>query len=118
MSQDYIISEESGAVSFCPLRNLDEAIGRNLRGDIIRFMTSGRRKFIIDLTKSDLLPSLGIGILASLNATFSSKDARFVIININPNIAKTLRITRMDEILEMVGSKEAAVDALARMESA
>jgi anti-anti-sigma factor len=109
--------EASNAVSFRVERDVSEELGRAMRADIIRFAQAGRKRFIVDLTGLSILPSIGIGMLASLNATMASQDARFVVMIKNPHILKSLRISRMEEILTIVASPEAAVDALSAEDS-
>ena len=59
-----------------------------------------------------MLASAGIGSLISLHHACAKAGGRLVICALDPQIAQMLKLTRMDKMLTIVESRDAAAQAL------
>lgn len=100
----FTVHTEADVVRLLVTATLTDEVGRDLRSAVIGFLDEGLRKFIVDLTELDMIVSSGLGFLVSMNALMSSREAKFAIVNTNPNIAGVLQMTRMSSIVTIFGS--------------
>lgn len=102
------VSDEDGVVRFEIRGQLSEEIGRELRKAMIGRSDEGKRRFVVDISALEILVSLGLGILMSLNATAAHREARLAIVNKSPFIRKLLRMTRIDQIIPVAETPDSA----------
>ncbi len=69
-------------------------------------------KLGLDMTNVQLVASVGLGTLVSLNRSAKSNKGKLVLFNLHPNIRQVLRITRLDTGLSIAENEEAAVKSL------
>ncbi len=79
--------------------------------------TAGRHKpVIIDISKVDFIASSGIGLLVQVARTLSLDKHPTILLAPNETIAHTIRIAKLDSMLQIASNLEAAT-ALAQLPS-
>ena len=73
---------------------------------------NGAARVVVDLTETTFLDSTALGVLIGAVKRLRSRDGQLVIVNTDTNIAKTFEITGLDQIFTILGTRDAAVDAL------
>jgi anti-anti-sigma factor len=64
---------------------------------------------IVDLGKVELLPSLGLGMLLQMSTKCKSRHQALKLANVKPKVRQVFTITKLDRILELSDSVEAAM---------
>jgi anti-sigma B factor antagonist len=72
----------------------------------------GKTRIVVDLTDTTFLDSTALGVLIGAVKRLRSRDGALVIVNVDPNIAKTFEITGLDQIFTILSEREAAIAAL------
>jgi anti-sigma B factor antagonist len=64
---------------------------------------------VIDLSRVQILPSLGLGALVQISNKCKARGQPLKLAAVQPGIRKVFAITRLDRILDLVDSVEAAL---------
>lgn len=64
---------------------------------------------VVDLGKVDLLPSLGLGMLIQMSTKCKARHQSLKLANVKPKVRQVFTITKLDRILELSHSVEAAM---------
>lgn len=75
------------------------------------FIETGSKNFIIDLYQIDFVDSSGLGVLASLHNNLKTQGGSLQIIT-NTRVTQTIQLVRLDKILSLQSSVDAAVNSL------
>ena len=109
----YRIEEcDRNIIRVCVTDTLTDDVGRGIRTDIIGCLDEGKMNFIVDFREMSMIVSAGLGILVSLNMMMASREAKYVVVNACPNIRNVFRVTKLDNIVNIVESEEEALKAL------
>ena len=73
---------------------------------------NGATRVVVDLSETTFLDSTALGVLIGAVKRLRSRDGSLVIVNTDTNIAKTFEITGLDQIFTILGTRDAAVEAL------
>ena len=96
-------------------RSLDELSTQVLFDDIL---TAASRRpgvpIVLDMERVKFAPSVALGSLLQLSKSFSFERRRIVLIGIDPRVLQTIRVTRLDRVLEIRGSLDEVVQSLRR----
>ena len=77
-------------------------------------LTAVKQAFVIvDLALVDFLSSLGLGTLVRSAKAQMSRQGKFVLLSPQPNVAKVLEMTQVDQILPVFYNFELACQAIA-----
>lgn len=76
-------------------------------------MDAGARSVVIDLSETRFLDSTGLGVLIGAVKRLRLVDGRMLIVNHEPSTAKTFAITGLDQIFEIVETRDEALKSLA-----
>jgi anti-sigma B factor antagonist len=79
-------------------RMIDEALG-----------DSGVGLVVIDLSRVQLLPSLGLGVLVQIATRFKSQNKQLRLAALTPGVRQVFTITKLDRVFELSDSVEAAI---------
>ena len=74
------------------------------------------RQVLVDLSKSPMVDSSGVGWLIAANKRFKERGGRLVVHSYPPLVANTLRLLKMDRVLSLAGNARDA-ENLAREEA-
>jgi anti-sigma B factor antagonist len=77
---------------------------------ITRAIDAGRDLVVVDLAGTTFIDSSSLGVLISAHRRLTGRDARLVIACDVPAVTNTFKITGLDGVLEIVPSREAALD--------
>jgi anti-anti-sigma factor len=104
--------DRATAITFLPVSLMNSAeldqIGRSLES----LVDDGARSMVLDFSKVEFLSSLGIRMILSLQQKLKkAKGAGLIICGISPQLAELLRITKLDRVLKVIGSREDAIKA-------
>jgi anti-sigma B factor antagonist len=73
---------------------------------------SRERKFVLDVGAIQYFASAALGKLVSLNRKARAADARLVMCNVTPSVARILQVTRLSDVLVSYDSEGEAVRSL------
>src|SRR5688572_8926445 len=65
---------------------------------------------VLDMSRVQIVPSLGLGALVQLSNKCKSRQQRLKLAAVQPQVRQTMSITKLDRILDLVDSVEAAVE--------
>ncbi len=80
-------------------------------GRIHEYLNRNKKKFVLDLAKTDWMNSVGLGMLISALTSVKNSGGRLVLANIT-KIESILTITRLISVFEHFESREDALKAL------
>jgi len=107
------VLEVSGvAVATVLCERYSEHESKPLEHDLLDAAAKCGHKLIVDMSRVTMLASAGIGSLISLHQACAKSGGKLVICALDENIAKLMTMTRMDKMLNIVDSRDAASTAI------
>ena len=107
-----VTTSDRGAGAHVVLRGeLDIASAPKLEEEVRRLEAQGRGLILIDLRGLEFMDSSGLRALLAADMRARDRGARLVIVRGDDRIQRVLRITRLDERLEIVDDDEALAGA-------
>lgn len=110
-SLDLKTSERAGGAHVVLSGELDIATAPRLEEEVRRVEAEGRKLIIVDLRGLEFMDSSGLRALLAADTRARERGARLVIVRGDERIQRVLRITRLDERLELVDDAEAVAAA-------
>jgi anti-sigma B factor antagonist len=89
---------------------LDTAIAPALKTEFVVLSNEGYRNMIIDLGQVSFVDSSGLGAILIGNRLCKNNKGTFVLTGVQEPVVKLIKISQLDEILNVVGSEEEAND--------
>ena len=86
--------------------------GQGLEGLVAGYVTRGRLRVIVDLTRVDYIDSAGIGVLAMAAGQLKQAGGRLALAAGEGRVKALLQLTGMDEIMPLSETVEQAADRL------
>jgi anti-anti-sigma factor len=108
---DVTIEESGDTVHVTLLGELDISTANRLEDDLRRVEASSPRVLLLDLSKLDFMDSTGLRLLIGADARARQDGRRLVLIRGNEMVQRVLRVTRLDERLEIVSDPGALASA-------
>jgi len=108
---DVTTSERPGGVQVALSGELDIATAPKLEDEVRRLEDDGHTLIVIDLRGLEFMDSSGLRALLAADSRARERGARIVLVRGDERIQRVLRITRMDERLEMVDDAETLAGA-------
>jgi anti-anti-sigma factor len=65
---------------------------------------------VLDMSRVQIVPSLGLGVLIRMSTKCKSRQQRLKLAAVTPSVRQVLSITRLDRVLEMTETVEAALE--------
>jgi anti-sigma B factor antagonist len=108
---DVTTSDREGRAQIALSGELDIATAPKLEEEVRRLETEGRKLIVIDLRGLEFMDSSGLRALLAADTRARERGNRVVIIRGDDRIQRVLRITRLDERLEIVDDAETLAGA-------
>src|SRR6266480_7967691 len=108
---DLKTSDRPGGAQVALAGELDIATAPKLDEEVRRLEAEGRELIVIDLRGLEFMDSSGLRALLAADARARERGARVVIVRGDDRIQRVLKITRLDERLEMVDDAETLAGA-------
>ena len=90
---------------------LDLATAPQLRQKIIGLVNEGANRLVLDLTATDFLDSIGLGVIVGALKRLQSTDGRLVVATNVARVRSVFELTRLDHIIPLRDDVDAAVAA-------
>ena len=104
------IDHRSGVLVACVhTKMMDETVCAQLRTALDDDAASTNGPVVVDLSDVKILPSLAIGVLLEARKKLAETGRRLIIAGAQPMVRDVLRLTRVDQILELCDTIDAAV---------
>uniref|UniRef100_I2PWT1 Anti-anti-sigma regulatory factor (Antagonist of anti-sigma factor) n=1 Tax=Desulfovibrio sp. U5L TaxID=596152 RepID=I2PWT1_9BACT len=88
---------EAGQTILCPAGDIVASVTDELRTRLKEIMQGNPEPLVIDLSRVELIDSVGIGLLIAAHNTLSKKGGRLTLRHVNPDLASLLRTMRLDK---------------------
>ena len=88
---------EDGRTVFCPSGDIVASIAESLRTQLRQVMHEHPGPLAIDLSRVELIDSVGIGLLIAAHNSLAKDGGRLVLEHVNPDLAGLLRTMRLDK---------------------
>jgi anti-sigma B factor antagonist len=82
-----------------------------IKDEITELITSGERKFILDLAKTRRINSIGLGVLVAIHASIQNAGAELRICSVDERPKATLQITGLERLFQVHETREHALEA-------
>lgn len=92
---------------------LDAATANALKDRVLPLAESGQDGLVIDLKPVEFIDSSGLGVLVGMLKKLGTRG-RLVICNLQPNVANTFKLSRMDRVFTIRPSVDDAFASLER----
>jgi anti-sigma B factor antagonist len=99
---DVTITEQGDAVRVALSGELDISSAPRLQDDLARVEADGPATIVLDLSGLAFMDSTGLRLLIGADARAREAGRRLVLIQGNEMVQRVLRVTRLDERLEIV----------------
>jgi anti-sigma B factor antagonist len=90
---------------------LELATVPQVRQQVVSLVGDRRAHLMVDLSGVDFIDSVGLGLLVSILKRVRSHGGDLLVAGVSPRARALLELTRLDEIIEVYPSVEAAVAA-------
>lgn len=108
---DVTIEERGDRVHVILLGELDISNATRLEDDLRRVEAGSPELLIIDLSRLEFMDSTGLRLLIGADSRAREAGRRLVLIRGNQMVQRVLRVTRLDERLEIVSDPGALAEA-------
>ena len=108
---DVTIEEQGNAVHVRLRGELDISTASRLEDDLRRVEADGPALLVLDLSTLDFMDSTGLRLLIGADMRAREAGRRLVLIKGNEMVQRVLRLTRLDERLEIVSDPSALAQA-------
>jgi anti-sigma B factor antagonist len=108
---DVTIEERGDTVHLTLRGELDISTATRLEEDLRRVEAGAPSVLVLDLSKLDFMDSTGLRLLIGADARARKDGRRLVLIRGNEMIQRVLRVTRLDERLEILSDPGAPASA-------
>jgi anti-sigma B factor antagonist len=108
---DVTITERGGTIQVTLLGELDISNATRLEDELRRVEADGPSLLILDLSRLDFMDSTGLRLLIGADTRARDAGRRLVLIRGNDMVQRVLRVTRLDERLEIVDDPGALAGA-------
>jgi anti-sigma B factor antagonist len=82
-----------------------------LRQAVVSLVGEGRADIVLDLAGVDFIDSIGLGVIVSALKRVRSRDGQLLVAGAVPRVRSLFELTRLDEIIELHDSVDAALGA-------
>jgi anti-anti-sigma factor len=108
---DVIIEERGDTAHVTLLGELDISTASRLEEDLRRVEAGSPQLLVLDLSKLAFMDSTGLRLLIGADGRARAAGRRLVLIRGNEMVQRVLRVTRLDERLEIVSDPDALASA-------
>jgi len=91
---------------------LDTTSAPEYKSEFVKLQAEGNSSVILDLSKVKYVDSSGLSALLVGNRCFSEAGGIFVMIGLNDHVLKLIKISQLDKVLNILPTKEEAIDAV------
>jgi anti-sigma B factor antagonist len=95
------VSERDGWTVVEVTGDLDLATAPALRQEVIALVGDGRRRIVLDLTGTEFLDSLGLGLVVAIAKRVRVNGGELAIVCPEPRLQRVFRIVDLDRILPL-----------------
>ena len=81
--------------------------------DVRKLVATGQRTFVLDLSRTHHVNSIGIGVLVAIHASIKNAKGDLVVCGVNQRPRAALEITGLTHLFRMVETRATGVKALA-----
>jgi anti-sigma B factor antagonist len=89
--------------------DLDLATAPGLRQDVVGVLSAGARRLVIDLSPTDFVDSVGLGILVAVHKRVRVHDGELAIVCPDPRLRRLFVITDLDRVFRLVDTVDQAM---------
>lgn len=90
---------------------------RELGATFERLLEEGDLDMVLDLEEVGYVTSAGLGHMVSIAAVLRRRGGNLAVANLSADVRKAFQVTRIDRVVEILPSVDAALDALKRLAS-
>ena len=91
---------------------LELATAPQLRQRVVGLVSAGDIRLILELSGVDFIDSVGLGVLVAVLKRVRGRGGEVVVAGAGPRVGDLLRVTRLDEILDLYPDVDAALSAV------
>jgi len=102
---------DGGIVKVTLTGRMDQQGTEEIEGKLLDY-AAAHRSVILDMNAVDMLTSMGIRILLLLAKAVSRHGGKMALLNLDANVRKVVRISRVDEVIPVYESLEEARSAV------
>lgn len=110
MIQEEVITPKLRVMSMDTNR-VDSVCAEAIKERITSLIDDGCDTLIVDFKSVEFMDSSGLGIFVSTLKRLGSRD-RILICNLQPNVASTFKVTRMDRVFSIHTSVDEAIESV------
>lgn len=102
----------NGQIGIIELRSslISEDIVTELNDAVMDFIEQGNKKLIIDLSRVNLINSIGLGSLISAYTTFSKNGGEIILTGVGKSIKNIFIITKLTEVFDICDKISDAIE--------
>ena len=110
---DYFSVEKNGNVNILSFLFSELAIdsAEIIKDELYSLVSDDDKFFAINMSQSNFLPSIALGLVVCFNKQVSSKNGRVVFCCLSEQVKTLFRITRLEDIFDLYDTAEDAVNS-------
>ncbi len=83
---------------------------QELKDDVLRLLSTGARKFLIDFRDTAYIDSSGLGVLVSLSKKIRERGGEMRLSNLNEDLRTLFELTKLDTLFHIADSRDQALE--------
>jgi len=91
------------------LGDLDLAAGPALRHEVLAVLAEGTRQIVVDLTPTDFMDSVGLGVLVAIWKRVRVQGGTFAVVCPEPRLRRIFQVVDLDQVLPLHDTVAAAI---------
>ncbi|MCK5102505.1 MAG: STAS domain-containing protein [Cyclobacteriaceae bacterium] len=91
---------------------LDSPLSPALKSEFVTLNAEGIKNIIIDLSEVKYVDSSGLSALLVGNRIYSEDEGIFILASLNDHVMKLIRISQLNNVLNLLPTVEEAIDAV------
>lgn len=107
-TESFEIGRAGACVTVTVHSEITELVVQRIRRRIQEEAESGATSFIVDISELNMVASIAVGLFVGIRAKTVETGGRIAVINASPTIQKMFEMIRLDSIIPIVDSMEAA----------
>lgn len=105
------IIEESNVCVVQIGESLDRFMTTDLKAKVNEIIENGSKKFLFDLSKTNFVDSLGLGLMLSIAKSLKKEKGEFKICSVTTNIKNLFELTKLNQYFEIFEDREAGLES-------
>lgn len=102
------------ALVLSPEGRIDSTNSENFKNDVSKYINDEQSAILLDFDKIEYISSACLRSLLSISKQMNQYNGKLALCNLNESVAKILKVSGFDSVLDIYETRESALDSLGK----